>query len=269
MDTAFETRLLSLIAGDGALVSAERHLLGSAAAKRVRPKFLLASGALLDVAGKRLYDQACAVELIHTASLLHDDIVDRARKRRLLPSVNAAYGNGLAVLAGDRLLTRALLLLAAGPRSTDAIRLASSELFNMTQSVVLELELRKQGGATETEVLQITDGKTGALFALCGGLAGLAADDDEGTKRLTRAGRLLGRVFQIKDDIDDLSEDKKDGTPTLPLVAGVEAALAEADRAFDEALHELVPYSRHQAYTPFLAVVHKLARMEPPAGLQA
>ncbi len=250
------------ITGHGLLSKAERHLLGSSAAKRVRPRFLFACGRLLDLPETTLWDAACAVELTHTASLIHDDIVDRTLQRRTLLSVNVAFGYGGAVLAGDKLLTRALVLLTGTPRPADAVRVAAKAVAAMSDATAREVELRGSTSTTYDEVISVTDGKTGALFSLCGSLAGLAANNDAAIERLGSAGGLLGRVFQINDDIDDMEEDAKDGIPTLPQVVGIEEARNEANRSFNEALSVLEPYSHHQAYPSLITDVRKLARME-------
>jgi octaprenyl-diphosphate synthase len=262
MHETFEQRLAQLIVGSGMLAQAERHLLGSTAAKRVRPRFLLACGALLDVPPALLEDLACAVELIHTATLLHDDIVDGATERRKLPSVNKAFGVEVAVLAGDGLLGQALLLFADSPRPGEAVKVAAQTVSVMAEAVVLEIELHDDANATADEMLSIADGKTGALFALCGYLAGLAANDLAAAERLAHVGRLMGRVFQIKDDIDDLEEDTANGTPTLSRVVGSQAALTKADESYAELLALLEPYQDHAAYPALIEAIQRITRTE-------
>src|SRR6202012_3025184 len=106
MDASFNDLLMGQITSEGLIAKAERHLLDAPKAKRVRPRFLLACGTLLGISASDLQEVAAAVEIMHTATLLHYDIIDKANERRGLPSTNAQYGNPIALLAGDWLFSR-------------------------------------------------------------------------------------------------------------------------------------------------------------------
>lgn len=261
MDPDFEARLAAQIVGEGLAAKAEGHLMDAKAAKRVRPRFLFACGSLLGVPSKKLLDAACAVELIHTATLVHDDIIDKAATRRERPSVNAAFGNGVAVLAGDALLARAMMLLTNGPHASAVLEATTLAFLQLVESCVLEIELSGKPAIPREVLLGIADGKTGALFALCGNLAGIFAVDHAASERLTKAGTLLGRAFQLKDDIEDVEEDAANRIPTLPQRTTTKDALAEATVAIDQALSLLKPYENRAAYPPLIATIRQLARM--------
>lgn len=241
--------------GSGVLIEAERHILKSNEAKLIRPRFLFACGKLLNVPENKLLKLACAVELIHNASLLHDDIVDQAKTRRSLQSVNSKFGDGTALLAGDQLLARALLLIADMENSEKSIKATAKTLLDMSDAASLEINNKDQKSISYEEILSITDGKTGELFSLCGQLAGFAANDDIAAERLGSIGMLLGRIFQIKDDIRDINEDSRCNINTLPIVFGTEITLKEANKAHDQALELAKTYDNNKAFPEFLELI--------------
>ncbi len=252
-------RLTGQLSGDSRLIEAERHLF-SGNAKLMRPKLVMAFADLLRVDKNTVVDMACAVELIHTASLLHDDIIDRATTRRWMPSVNAQFGNGLAVLAGDRLLARALLLLSATRRAPGAVEVAARTVLTMADMAAKEVELHGKSTAEVELLVDIIDGKTGVLFGLCGRLAGLSAGSDVVATEMAHAGKLLGRVFQIKDDLDDIKQDRAQKILTLPIVIGESQAKLMADQYFTEAIEAMSSYKNHPKYADFEAFARILAR---------
>lgn len=265
MDTAFEELLSGCIAGDSTLVEAERHLLDAPGAKRVRPKFLLACGGLLGVPEKELLESAAAVELMHTATLLHDDIIDKAEERRSRPSVHAAYGTNLAILAGDCLFLRPLMMLAGLKNGAEAVKQAVASLLEIAEAMALEEEL-ELAEATPAEVIRIADGKTGALFGLCGYLAGFAADDIQASQHLMKAGRMAGRAFQLRDDIEDIDEDTANGVPTLPQLISPAEVERTTVKALQAAAGQLEPYAGRPGYSELIRDLYKLARTPEPVS---
>ena len=254
----FEIMLAKQLEGNDLLSEAKKHLFKSKNAKRVRPQFLFACGRLLDISESKLLKLACAVELIHTASLLHDDVVDNAMKRRKLPSANAKFGNNTALLAGDQLLARALLLLADSPKAQKSVKAAADTLLKMSDAVALEESLRNKKPGTYRQLLSIADGKTGALFALCGSLAGFAANDNIAAEKLSEIGNLLGRMFQINDDINDLKEDKKDKTQTLPLIFGTTVVIDRINKSYYKLLE--ITKDNYNSNSEFIRTINKLIR---------
>lgn len=254
----FEVMIARQLSENNLLSDARHHLFNSKTAKHARPKFIFACGQLLGVPESKLLKIACAVELIHTASLLHDDVVDNATKRRGLPSVNAKFGNNTALLAGDQLLARALLILSDSPQSQKSIKAAAKTLLKMSNAVALEDSLRDKNPGTYEQILSIADGKTGALFALCGSLVGFAVDDNMAAKKLSNAGNLIGRIFQINDDIDDAIEDKKDSTQTIPQIFGISMAEDETNSSFSKMLKIIKFYENNKNFANFKEVIYKL-----------
>jgi geranylgeranyl pyrophosphate synthase len=214
-----EQGLRTAIAGDGLLGAAAAHLTNASSAKRARPRLLMAFTRLAggSVEDERVVHAAVAVELLHTASLMHDDVIDEANERRTQPSTNARFGNSAAVLAGDVVLTRALALLAFDARATQA---AIEAVTRMSAAAVREIEVRRQLDVTIADALAIAFGKTGALFGLCGRLAvvGNERAPPAVASALEAAGRAFGVAFQVADDISDLEQDVREGTPTAPLL---------------------------------------------------
>lgn len=209
------TSTVATPAGGGLLPAAERHLCLADGAKRARPRLCLLFGEAAGAPEDGVVDAAVAVELVHSASLLHDDVVDEGLERRGRPTVNTRYGNSVAVLAGDHLLSRALLRLARHPRalSTKAIEVVAE----MSRAAIVEVETR---GAADVPIATwrgMAVGKTGALFGLCGYAAAVLAGDEARAARWNDAGRRLGVAFQLRDDLDDLVAPVDDAAAQPPL----------------------------------------------------
>jgi octaprenyl-diphosphate synthase len=182
-----------------------------------------------------LLDLAVATELIHSASLLHDDVVDAGALRRGRPTVNALWGNTTAVLAGDLLLSRAITQLAGRPPGlTQRAILVVAE---MTRASVLEVRSRGRAYVDLDAWRLVAAGKTGALFGLCGFGAGVLAGEPALAGELEAAARHLGVAFQIADDLHDLFggvgkdalADVRQRTPSYALVLA--ASRSESVRA--------------------------------------
>ena len=233
----------------GACVKAQNGLLREAAdyiglggGKKLRPRLVILAARGVGhgaVADDRLLPVAAAVEVLHTASLLHDDVVDRASERRGRPSLNARYGDELAVLLADYFFTYAfdLALSVLDPRLT---RLLCSATREMCEGEIFQIE-KRNAVLTQDDYFRIVQSKTSSLFALCTELGSLVADAPEQTRRaLVQFGRLSGMAYQITDDVLDYTvtdgkwgkargHDLAEGKQTLPLVRACECA-SEADR---------------------------------------
>jgi octaprenyl-diphosphate synthase len=227
-----ESQIVSQLGGEtprpeDTLISAARHLcLGGG--KRARPMLVKIFGDTLGVPEAKLVDAAVAAELIHASSLLHDDVVDNGMFRRGRPTVNARWGNIVAVMSGDLLLSGALLKLSAfDPALT---REALSTVAEMTRAAIDEVQARGNLDLTLEELKAIGEGKTGSLFGFCGKAAALVAGDHDAAKRFDAFGRRIGVAFQMADDIRDISgtdegkpqyADLQSRTPNLPVVLAV------------------------------------------------
>lgn len=228
VERALESQLAVGAAGDqGVLLSAARHLcLGGG--KRARPLLVRIFGEALKVDARKLVVPAMAAELIHAASLLHDDVVDSGMFRRGKPTVNARWGNTVAVMSGDLLLSGALLQLANS--SPTLVASALEVVAEMTKAAILEVEVRGRLDLPLDTLKAIAVGKTGSLFGWCGVAAALTAGDSEAKRRFDAFGRQLGVAFQMADDIRDVTgadegkspyADLQSRSPSLPILLAV------------------------------------------------
>ncbi len=209
----------------GTLMRAARHLCIGAGGKRVRPLMVRLFADACGAPEEHLVSVAVAAELIHSASLLHDDVVDSGMFRRGRPTVNARWGNIVAVMSGDLLLTSALTRLAAiDPGLTQQ---AIATVAEMTRAAIAEVEARGEVSLPVERLRAIAEGKTGSLFAWCGAAASLLAGDALARERFAGFGRRLGIAFQIADDIRDLAgtdqgkphyADLQSRTPSVPIL---------------------------------------------------
>jgi geranylgeranyl pyrophosphate synthase len=192
---------------------AVRHLFQSEG-KHLRPLLLLlaarAAGAIRPAAREAVVHAAAAVELIHTASLAHDDMVDGSEERRGAPSLHAAFGNTTAVLVGDLFYARFFQELARLPGTGSAIRVRLLESFlsvtgRMCEAEILSEQMRGQGVKPSLDVyLAVTEAKTADLMAACCRAGGLLNGAPEpAAESLAGFGRSLGLLFQIADDLAD------------------------------------------------------------------
>lgn len=210
--------------GRDTLTQAARHLCLSGG-KRARPLLLKIFGETLGVEDARLVDAGVAVELIHAASLLHDDVVDAGMYRRGRPTVNARWGNVVAVMSGDLLLSSALLRLSHADAVLTATALAT--VAEMTRAAIAEVEARGDLDLPLPRLFEIGEGKTGSLFGWCGVAAATLAHDAEAARCFDAFGRRLGVAFQMADDIRDVTgtdegkpqyADLLSRTPSLPVL---------------------------------------------------
>jgi octaprenyl-diphosphate synthase len=216
-------------AGPGArgdtLMEAARHLCMGGGGKRARPMLVLHFGEAVGVPAERLVDVATSAELIHSASLLHDDVVDAGMFRRGRPTVNARWGNIVAVMSGDLILSTTLLMLAQLDARLSKIALAV--IAEMTRAAIAEVEARGKLDLPMERLRYICEGKTGSLFGFCGHAAATLAGDSEAARRFDSFGRHLGVAFQIADDIRDILgtdvgkpqyADLQSRTPSMPIL---------------------------------------------------
>jgi octaprenyl-diphosphate synthase len=208
--------------------------------KRIRPVVcLLAQGMVSPGAGRNVR-VAVLVELLHTASLLHDDVVDGAVMRRGTRNLNALAGNTVSVLAGDLLMAHALQLALDEP-VPNLVPALSRALFNMTAAELRQAGLDRTKPLSESAYLDILKGKTAGLFEAATELAGRSQGAQEPqVETLVRFGRMFGTAFQIRDDIQDFAgqagaagkpvgQDLSTGLWTLPLICAYNDA-SEAER---------------------------------------
>jgi octaprenyl-diphosphate synthase len=208
--------------------------------KRIRPLLVLLSAKLFDRVGEPSYRAAALVELLHTATLVHDDVVDDAETRRGVFSINALWKNKVSVLFGDFLLSRGLLL-SLDHHDYDILHTLSDAVRRMSEGELLQIEKSRLLDIDEETYFQIISDKTASLIAACTASGAISATDDEAAiERMRTAGEQLGLAFQIRDDLFDYSTedagkpigiDLQEKKLTLPLIYALrEAAPGEKRR---------------------------------------
>lgn len=214
----------------------------AAGGKRLRPLLTLASAQMCGYAGTRHIELAACVEFIHTATLLHDDVVDESVLRRGLSSANAVFGNKASVLVGDFLFARAFQLMVADG-SLKVLGILSHAAATIAEGEVLQLVTQNDLSTSEERYLDVVRGKTAALFDAACRVGAVVADrplvEEEA---LSDYGANLGMAFQLVDDALDYSADQRtlgktvgddfrEGKITLPVLAAFHAGSGE-ERAF-------------------------------------
>jgi octaprenyl-diphosphate synthase len=210
--------------------------------KRMRPMLTLASGALLGYPGTRHHKLAAAVEFIHTATLLHDDVVDGSGMRRGKRTANLIWGNPASVLVGDFLFSRAFELMVEDG-SLKVLRILSHASAVIAEGEVDQLTAQRRIDSDEDQYLDIISAKTAALFAAACRVSPVVAEASEDAElALETYGKNLGIAFQLTDDVIDYASDSatmgkgvgddfRDGKMTLPVILAY-ARGSDADRAF-------------------------------------
>jgi len=210
--------------------------------KRMRPMLTLACARLLDYSGMRHHKLAAAVEFIHTATLLHDDVVDSSGLRRGRRTANIIWGNPASVLVGDFLFARAFELMVEDG-SLKVLRILSRASSVIAEGEVNQLTAQRRVETSEDHYLDIISAKTAALFAAACRIAAVVAEREEAVEEhLDAYGRHLGVAFQLIDDAIDYASDSatmgkgvgddfRDGKVTLPVILAY-ARGSEEERAF-------------------------------------
>ncbi|MEI6151421.1 MAG: polyprenyl synthetase family protein [Chitinophagia bacterium] len=181
--------------------------------KQMRPMFVLLSAKLHGEINDASYRAASLVELLHTATLVHDDVVDDALERRGMFSINALWKNKIAVLVGDYLLSKGLLLSLENKDFT-ILTILSNAVKKMSEGELLQMEKTRNLNFDESVYYEIINGKTASLLASsCAAGASSVTDNEETIQKMREFGENVGMAFQIKDDLFDYG-DAKIGKPT-------------------------------------------------------
>ena len=209
--------------------------------KQMRPMFVFLCAKLIGEVNARTYRGASMIELIHTATLVHDDVVDESYKRRNFFSINALWKNKIAVLVGDYLLSKSVLL-STDHKDYDLLAVISRTIREMSEGELLQLEKARKLDITEEVYYEIIRQKTATLIAACCEI-GVRSNgaDEELAKKMQDFGTFTGMAFQIKDDLFDylsanvigkpVGIDIKEQKMTLPLIHSLKTA-AESDRKY-------------------------------------
>ncbi len=234
--------IVARMESDVALIPQLAAHLVAAGGKRIRPLLTLAAARMCGYAGTRHVDLAACVEFIHTATLLHDDVVDDSKLRRGLASANAVFGNKASVLVGDFLFARAFQLMVSDG-SLEVLGILSKAAATIAEGEVLQLVTQNDLASGEAQYLDVIRGKTAALFAAaCEVGAVVATRPAVEQQALESYGGLLGMAFQLVDDALDYAADQatlgktvgddfREGKVTLPVLIAY-AAGDETERAF-------------------------------------
>ncbi len=197
--------------------------------KQMRPMFVFLTAKMVSggAVNERTYRGASVIELIHTATLVHDDVVDDSNQRRGFFSINALWKNKIAVLVGDFLLSKGLLL-SIDNGDFDLLRIISVAVREMSEGELLQIEKARRLDITEEVYYEIIRQKTATLIAACCSLGACSVNpESDDTEKMRKFGELIGMAFQIKDDLFDYTDDAigkptgidiKEQKMTLPLI---------------------------------------------------
>src|SRR5215831_10733143 len=240
-------------------VTAIGQYLQSAGGKRLRPALLLLSSKLAGNGNSCAIQLGAVVELIHAATLVHDDVIDAAETRRGRPSTNVKWGNHTCVLAGDWLYMQAFQI-ALRERNFQILDLLIGLTQMMVEGELLQLERIGKIDVTEADCMELVDRKTACLFSVCARLGALTGGGDtQAQDRLGEYAWNLGMAFQLVDDVLDFTArektlgkpvggDLREGKVTLPLVYALECASAEEQRLVESILvqrsYDAVPFQQ-------------------------
>jgi len=231
-----------IMSSDVALVDKIAKYIVRHKGKGLRPLLVLMSARLSGGANENTYTLASVVELLHTASLVHDDVVDDANVRRGFPSINAMWKNKISVLMGDYLLAKSLIG-ATESGKLEYMNVLANTSRRLSKGELLQIEKSRKLDITEKEYFKIVSDKTAALISACCELGALSVDaNDEKLHAMKQYGENLGIAFQIKDDLLDyegnqnivgkpIGADLKEKKITLPLLLSFKVAPA-AEKKF-------------------------------------
>lgn len=233
----FRRQFAATLQSDNALLQAALTHILNRSGKMVRPTMVMLSARTVGAVGQRVMDVALALELLHTASLVHDDVVDESDERRGQSSLNAMMTNQIAVLVGDYILSRALHHAAAtgSAEIVDAVAILGQTLADgeLQQLANLDSEV-----INENSYYAVVRKKTASLFAACAQLGVTAAGGSvEQAERMRQLGSLVGTCFQLRDDLLDFrgserlgkpsGNDMREGKITLPVISALKHSQSE------------------------------------------
>jgi octaprenyl-diphosphate synthase len=225
----FEEKFTASMSSKVALLNRITHFIVNRKGKQMRPMFVFLTAKMLNKGSvnERTYRGASVIELIHTASLVHDDVVDDSNMRRGFFSVNALWKNKIAVLVGDFMLSKGMLLCIE-QNDFDLLKIISVAVREISEGELLQIEKARKLDITEEVYYNIIRQKTATLLAACCAMgARTVQDDDAVVEKMRLFGELIGMAFQIKDDLFDYGEaaigkptgiDIKEQKMTLPLI---------------------------------------------------
>jgi octaprenyl-diphosphate synthase len=209
----FEVRFRESMKSKVPLLDKITHYIIRRKGKQMRPMFIFLTAKMLGEMNDKAYDAASLVELLHTASLVHDDVVDDANERRGFFSVNALWKNKIAVLVGDFMLSR-VLLLSIEKNNVRLLEIVARAVREMSEGELLQIEKARRLDITEEVYFDVIRQKTASLIATCCESGAVAVDREDMAPSMRKFGELVGLAFQVKDDIFDYGTPGNIGKPT-------------------------------------------------------
>ena len=225
----FEKKFYESMSSKVALLNRITYYIVNRKGKQMRPMFVFLTAKMIanGEVNERTYRGASVIELIHTATLVHDDVVDDSNRRRGFFSINALWKNKIAVLVGDFLLSKGLLL-SIDNGDFDLLKIISVAVREMSEGELLQIEKARRLDITEAIYYEIIRQKTATLIAACCALGAKSVSEDiDLVEKMRKFGELIGMAFQIKDDLFDYTDeaigkptgiDIKEQKMTLPLI---------------------------------------------------
>ena len=225
----FENKFSKLMLSDVPLLNRITHYIIKRKGKQMRPMLIFLCSKLLSSGNvnEKVYRGAAVIELIHTATLIHDDVVDESNKRRGFFSINAIWKNKIAVLVGDFLLSKGMLLCIDN-KDYDILDVISESVKQMSEGELLQIEKAKKLDIDEETYFEIIKKKTASLISSCCKIAAVSVNSSSSEiKKIAKIGMHIGIAFQIKDDLFDYGKktigkprgiDIKQKKITLPLI---------------------------------------------------
>lgn len=225
---AFELKFRKAMQSSVPLLDRIMHYIVKRKGKQMRPMFVFLTAGSCGQITESTYRAASLIELLHTATLVHDDVVDDSNLRRGFFSINALWKNKIAVLVGDYLLSRGLLLSVAH-EEFELLKIVSNAVRRMSEGELLQIEKARRLDITEEVYFDIIKAKTASLIASCCATGACSAGGDAALiQRMHELGESIGVAFQIKDDLFDYEHTEQTGKPrgidikehkmTLPLI---------------------------------------------------
>ena len=252
------------LASEVALINQISHYIVSAGGKRIRPRLVLLFAEALGFAGPERYELAATVEFIHTATLLHDDVVDESSLRRGRQTANALFGNAASVLVGDFLYSRAFQMMVSVNRMRVLDVLADATNV-IAEGEVLQLMNMHDPDLAVDDYLRVIRFKTAKLFEASARLGAVLAGADSAVEEACADyGRSLGTAFQLVDDLLDyegdtsalgknVGDDLREGKPTLPLLV----AMARSSDAERQMIRHAIEHGEPDRLDEILAIVRR------------
>lgn len=251
----FEAVFAEILQSDNPLLSEVLDYVYTKRGKQLRPIMVLLSAGLCRGITDKTIQTAVSLELMHTASLMHDDVVDDTPIRRGDKAIHEKWNNKIAILVGDFMLSKSIELLSS-VRNTTILNIVSDMCASLTSGELLQLHAGESMWISEEQYLQVIKHKTAHLFSACSEAGAVSAGATNRQQNAMRQfGMYLGLCFQLKDDIFDYSDiedlgkptmnDLRDGKATIPIIKSLQRATKEEANQIKELAESLANDSQH------------------------